>query len=829
MKFSNNDNENDSTTNSIFSNIKNYSEKDLISLINKEKTFFDNVDINELKILNNNIFSQISGKAINNLTKEGIEKLVQVQKIQYLDKNILNYIKNDLFSQLTDEFFNQVTDNQFYSAEKKTINILVNVGKIHKFNKTILKYFYKEYFNSFNDIKVIFYLLSKSGKDFEYLTIDNFIYLKNFIGKKEIDDFLEQLKNFHFSDEEDNNINTSFHKGILNYNDILDVNEMVIIHDEIKYRIDNYLSDGDSYDLLKNYCIKCCETEDDKEEMISTLKDILNNPTYNIYQKIEHYKILEILIFVDNIKENQVNYYIKLLKMICEINHVELYEPAEFDVKLSLFSEIVRKEIFKIDLLEIIAEENLRNIKYLLNTFYTGTDKTAIPENLRKQHIGIINEYLNILKKKYKIQDDLLIKKLQSIVEDKENLDLKLNIFLKSISKHEKIYFDLMMQSITEMSSFDKKVESKANTVFKFIRDIGITVLGAKCASLTGSTALTAISLGFGIGKILKNIKEEFVKAYFSLPDKERRIYRINQRATPQNTGVIIKRIIKEKYKKIIIPIKKYANNFLRKKILKINDESQVGFDKLILNFKDNEIIKKECTEYRDKDIDYYFENLKAIIEPQYNQILYQIKEKLRKQYPKKQSEKLKQFFNVKKKIIDYLINQRKEELKKEFPEFDSNYINKTKNVFDIFIGLGIGITNGLISALSFNFVDFRIKDNQSQTIEKIIRGVKESEYKKKLEDFKKYESDCYITTLKDDIEFLAKSTSDEHIFKLLEDKKVTDEENFEFLKNKFKDDVKENPNILIRNNNINNKDFKTIKNEDNDYDDKSESLLNPK
>ena len=75
----------------------------------------------------------------------------------------------------------------------------------------------------------------------------------------------------------------------------------------------------------------------------------------------------------------------------------------------------------------------------------------------------------------------------------------------------------------------------------------------------------------------------------------------------------------------------------------------------------------------------------------------------------------------------------------------------------------------------------------------------------------------------------MAKSTSDEHIFKLLEDKKVTDEENFEFLKNKFKDDVKENPNILIRNNNINNKDFKTIKNEDNDYDDKSESLLNPK
>jgi len=131
--------------------------------------------------------------------------------------------------------------------------------------------------------------------------------------------------------------------------------------------------------------------------------------------------------------------------MICDINNAELYEPAEFDAKLSLFSEIVKKEIFKIDLLEIIAEENLRNIKYLLNTFYTDTDKTSVPKNLRNQHIAIINEYLNILKKKYKIKDDLLIKKLQSIIEDKENLDLKLNIFLKSLSKNEKKYFDLMM------------------------------------------------------------------------------------------------------------------------------------------------------------------------------------------------------------------------------------------------------------------------------------------------------------------------------------------------------------------------------------------------
>ena len=827
MEFLTNENENDSTKSSIYSNINNYSQDDLISIISQEKTFFDNIDINELKLLKKNIFGKLSRKTLKNLTKEGIENLVQAKKIQYLDKNLLNSINKDLFPHLSNDFFNQITVNQFCFAKKEIICNLVKLRKIHTFNKTNFKYFYKEYFNSFDDIKTIVYLLSKAGKDFEYLTIDNYIFLKKFIGKKEMDHYLDKLRKFHFSDEE-YNLNTSFHKGILNYNDILNDNEKPIIHDEIKYRIDNFLSDGESYGLLKDYCIKCCNKEKDREVMIKTLKDILNIPTYNIYQKIEHFKILEILVFVEKIKENQVNYYIELLKMICEINNVELYEPPDFDVKLQLFSEIINKRLFKIDLLEILAEENLRNIKCLLNTFYTGTDKTAIPENLRKQHVAIINDYLNILKIKYKIQDDLLIKKLQKILEIKENLDLNLNIFLKSLDKHEKIYFDLLVQSISEMPDFEKKVESKANTLFKFIRDIGITVLGAKCASLTGSKALTAISIGFGVTKILKNIKEEFVKVYFSLPDNQRKLYRINQRSIPHNTGLIIKRIIKEKYKKIIVPVKKYVNNFVRKKILKISDESKVGFDKLILNFKDKESLKQECSEYRDKDIDCYFANLKALIEPTYNQNLYHIKERLRKQYPKKKSEKLKQFFSVKQKMIDYLISQRKEKIKNEFPEFDHNFLNNTKIFFNNVKSFGIGVLNGFISAFSFNMIDFRIKDSQSQIIEKIIKGVKETEYNNKLADFKKYESDCFVTTLEDDIEFLVKSTGDEHIFKLLEDKKVTDENNLKLLKKKFKEDVQENQNILIEKINIDNK-FETIKNDESDYDDKSESLLNIK
>ena len=39
---------------------------------------------------------------------------------------------------------------------------------------------------------------------------------------------------------------------------------MVIKHDEIKSKIQNYLDDDDNYKLLKDYCLKCFEKDDDR-------------------------------------------------------------------------------------------------------------------------------------------------------------------------------------------------------------------------------------------------------------------------------------------------------------------------------------------------------------------------------------------------------------------------------------------------------------------------------------------------------------------------------------------------------------------------------------
>ena len=769
------------------SNIKDYPKSQLIDLINKEKEFFYYIDINSLKLLDSEVIKSLSKTKIKDLTRESLEKLASAEKIQYLTDNFLNQINPSLLPELSKNFFNQISIKQFKAAKKEVIKNLVKCRKIEKLNKSNIKLFYQKHFNSFKELKDIKYLLAKSGKKFEYLTPDNFIHLGQFIGNtEELDYFLEKLRKYHFHDEE-SNININFHKGIIDRKNSDDDDIMKVKHEEIRERINNFLSDFESYELLKEYCINCCEKEEDRELSINVLYEILNSRTFNIFQEIEHYKILEILIIIDNVKEKQLNYYIRLIKTILEINNLRLYDPCEFDAKINLFSDIINQSSFNDDFLEILAEENLRNIKYLINTFFSGTDKTAIPENLRSQHIKIIKDYLEIVKRKYTIDEDKLIDKLRKITEDKDNLEINLNLFLKKISVPEKLFYDLMMQSIIEMPSFENYIESKANTFFKYFRDIGIAILGAKCASLTGSKVLTSISIGIGVAKILKNIKEEVMKSYFSFSDEQKKLYLINYRSTPQSNGAIIAKKIKEGYRKIVRPFTKWANNLIRNKILKIKNEAKVGFDKAKFDFKDSVKLMEECIIFRNNCIDSYFNNKDEMIEPLYIQNLYKIKEEINNLRTKKQSKKFNEFSNVKEKLISYLVNKRKNELKAKYPEFCDSFFNNAKNSLGKIKDFFVGTFNGLISSVTFNFIDLRIKDNKSQILEKLIYGVKEGNYQDELKKLKEYEKNCVISTIKDEIDFHVGVSGDENIFNELEIEKVSNRNKLKRLKNKLK------------------------------------------
>ena len=554
------------------SNIKNYSKKELISLMKEEKEFFSYINKDILKLFNNEVIKDIPKKIISNLTKKALEKFASAEKIKYMKKNFLEYIDISVLSKLSDNFFKQITIEQFEG--KDIILKIVKSRKIHLLDKSLIEIFYKKYFNKIEDDKDMKYLLSISGESFEYLTLDNFIHLGEFIGKtNELDNYFEKLRKFRFKDKDkEGEIKTNYNKEILDIEEFKDKEKLIIVHNQIKERIQNFLSDGEGYELLKDYCIKCLDNEDNKQLAIQTLLEILNEPTYNIFQKIDHYKILETLIIIDNNPENQIKYYIKLRKLINEINMLELYDPCEFYEKVHFFSQIINEKYYDDDFLEILAEENYGNMKYLINKFFTGTDKNAIPENLRIEYVKIIKDYIEVIKRKHKIDEDKIVNGLTEIVKDKENLELNHIYFLKTLSIPEKLFYDLTIESIMEMPSFEKNVEEKFTTFFKFVRDIGFTAAGAKCASLTGSKVLVSIAIGIGVAKILKNIKDEVIKHFFSLSESQKRLYLVNYRSSPQTTFGMISKKIREGCRKIFIPVKKKTTDFIRKKILKVKD-----------------------------------------------------------------------------------------------------------------------------------------------------------------------------------------------------------------------------------------------------------------
>jgi len=815
------------------SNLNNYSNKQLISLIHSEKDFFTYIDINSLKLFDNEVIESISNKIISILTLEQIEKLTSAAKIKYLNKKFLQILDEYTLFQLSNNFYNQITIKQFENAGEEIIIKLVKLQKIGYLDTPVLKIFYKKYFNSLKDIIDIEYSLSKSGKHLEYLTNDNFLHLSKFIGKDDkLENYFKKLKKFSFRfDEEEIDINTNNRKGILNDKEFVDFKQIEIKQNEIKERIQNFLSDGEGYGLLKDYCIQCLENEENKQEAIKTLLEILNEPTYNIFIKIDHYKILEILIILDTNEENHIKYYIQLRKLIKEINDLVLVDPCEFYQKISFFSEIINDGFFNIDFLEILAEENLKNIKFLINEFYTGTDKTAIPESLRYQHVKIIKDYIYVIKNKYNIDENKIINELTKITQEKDNdnLELRLNLYVKSLNTQEKLYYDLLIQSYIEMPSFGKNVEEKFNKLFKYIRDIGLTLFAAKCASLTGSKVLTSISVGIGIGKILKNIKDDMIKSFFSLSDSQKRLYLINYRSTPQTTFGIISKKINECCRKVFIPIKQGANNFIRQKILKLKNETKVGFDKMNFSFKNTIDLKKECDKFGDNIIKLYIKRKKLMIEPLYVQKLHNILAKLKNHFPEKYSKKFKEFLGVKEKLIKYSVNKKKQILQKKYPEFKNSISNKFKKSLNRTSEFFVGFYNSFISTITFNLVDLRIEDDKSKILEKMNSGVKEDKYNYELDNLKKFENNCYINIINDKITYLVHSSKDRDIFKRL---KAEEKKFMRYLKNLekyLKNNEEDNTNMINLNGtieemeNINNN---TSISSSEYFDDKSEPLI---
>ena len=235
-------------------------------------------------------------------------------------------------------------------------------------------------------------------------------------------------------------------------------------------------------------------------------------------------------------------------------------------------------------------------------------------------------------------------------------------IFENSLDKYEKLYYDLLIQTILEQPNSESWIESYATPIFKIIRDIFIAIGSIKLASLTGSKILTTLSASITGVKIFKDVKDEIAKTYFGLKEEERRIYHLNEKNTPKTSFYLLKKKIKEKYKKIISPIKNYSSKLFNKKILHLKQKENIGFER-IYNF---DVKENECELYKNKIIKNYYKRIKKYIKLKYQQKLLSLKKKFESKNRATQPKEINQFFQAKRKIIDKEIDIKINEVKEK-------------------------------------------------------------------------------------------------------------------------------------------------------------------
>ena len=227
---------------------------------------------------------------------------------------------------------------------------------------------------------------------------------------------------------------------------------------------------------------------------------------------------------------------------------------------------------------------------------------------------------------------------------------------------------------------------------------------------------------------------------------------------------------------------------------MNLKNEAKVGFDRLnLISNKTKEELRNESKKYRNNIIDSYIKIKLLLIEPQYIQKLCNIKEKYKNvNNPIRQSNKSKAFINVKQKIIQYLIDKRKNEIIKKYNKFDDSLVKKKNNDYK-FKDIFRGVYNGLVSTITFNIIDLRIKENKSDLLEKLINGEEDTKYLKELDAFKSYEKNCIVNILKDEVHLLIQASTDQDIFNYLKKEKQNSLIKLKTLKIELKNDMKEN------------------------------------
>jgi len=753
------------------SKIRNYDKEKLKTFINKNyKLFFDNINIDALKAISDDVFNYLSEECIKSLKIENIKSLVEIEKIEFLPIFVLNNINKELFKDIPDNFYRQIQSNHIEKANKDILNHIITLKKLNLLNNKQFETFCK--IISFNDLEKqnVFTILDELQKrnKFKYLTGENYLNLENYINNEELEPYLKELKTITYLDNK-NKIDSYYNyknNSLLDENDIKSDEEIVIKYEEIEDKIEEYINE-EKYDLLKIYCNKCSRNVNNNEKMINTLNSLLKYSKESIYDLIDEFEIRKILIVLSTNMADNIKHYVRMKQIIIDMQHIDIKEPDEFLTKIMKYSEIVNGKSFDIDFREMLAEENMKYMEYVINKFYNGSEKNAAPNNLKKIYVEIINDYITVIGKKYSISKTKIINGLQSI--DINNQEEELSVFINSLNKYEKIYYDLLLKLVLEMPNSESWIESVSTPIFKFIRDVILAVGTFKLASLTGSKMLIALSASVGGTMILKDVKDEIIKNYFSLDDEGRKIYHLNRKNSPKTRFSILTQKIKEKYRKFMKPVKKIMTSFFDQNILHLKERPKIGLDKYI---KNTENLEKKCEEFRNQELKLYFKYKKIIKKMKFQQILSKIIKKLEKK--RGIPGQINQYFKFKTKIISKLNELKQKKLKEKYPEYkDPSFSQKVVQIGGSIKDFGYGTFKSFANVFSFGLTAgfFAKKNNLENTLE-MIKNINYNEFKNKLDNIQKQKEDDDYIIKYEKIKYLTKSSStDFDLFNILKTK----------------------------------------------------------
>ena len=543
----------------------------------------------------------------------------------------------------------------------------------------------------------------------------------------------------------------------------------------------------------------------------------------NIYAKINKYEILKCLSVISDEK-----YFKDMLNMLKEISEVECYDIDEHYTKIEKLSELVKQDkIYPLEILEKLGEENLKYMKLFLREYYKGGDKNAIDPKLKEKYSEILSNLANIIVKKYNIDEERILNNIQRIINesklennknknqiDKPNIDEaiseedildKLSIYILSLNEHEQLYYELLLQSILEKPDSNSKVKSWSAPIFKAIKNVLGTALGAKISSLTGSKLLTALTISAGACITIKDIADDYVKKKYFSNNNFRKLYHINQKNSMEKNITIFKRKIKESFKKIINPIKNYFSSFIEEKIFNLEEKNKIGLES---NFSN---IHEMYNEFKNNVIDDYLRKKKREIINNFYQSLKSIeKNKKLEMYSrdsetKTKSKNIKKFYSMKKDIIEEISKKKNEKLNKEYPEFkeqkDCSYYEAGKNKF---YELKSNVKAVLLTwSETFFNVNYDKDDNEMR--EEMLKNIKAKKFYKEKEKINKERELNINNTIYEEI----KNLSD--ISNYYNDQFIESEEkkNNEIVKltelkcklfNDYDEEIKENKEIETRN-----------------------------